>query len=172
MHESEAAQPCPNLSYPMDCSLPGKSTGVGCHCLLHLLCAITVKYLCLTHSCIQCHYYFILLWGKNTGVGFYALFQGIFPNQGSNPGPPALEADSLPSEPLGKPLIDPEFLINGVSHFFLYHTQLEFVIALPSGLHYYYEQSAFTCIIVVHQKKYSFPFSFYKIFPSIWCLPV
>ena len=41
--ESEVAQLCPTLSDPMDCSLPGssihgvflgKSTGVGCHCLL------------------------------------------------------------------------------------------------------------------------------------------
>ena len=52
--ESEVAQSCPTLSDPMDCSLPGssvygrrsifissvhfpgKSTGVGCHCLLRL----------------------------------------------------------------------------------------------------------------------------------------
>ena len=41
--ESEVAQSCPTLSDLMDCSLPGssihgiflgKSTGVGCHCLL------------------------------------------------------------------------------------------------------------------------------------------
>ena len=42
--ESEVAQSCPTLSDPMGCSLPGwllhpwdfpgKSTGVGCHCLL------------------------------------------------------------------------------------------------------------------------------------------
>ena len=30
-------------------------------------------------------------------------FRGIFPTQGSNPGLPALQVDSLPSEPLGKP---------------------------------------------------------------------
>ena len=44
-NESEAAQSCPTLSNPMDCSLPGssihgifpgKSTGVGHHCLLWL----------------------------------------------------------------------------------------------------------------------------------------
>ena len=44
--ENEVAQSCPTLSNPMDCSLPdssvhgifpGKSTGVGCHCLLHYL---------------------------------------------------------------------------------------------------------------------------------------
>ena len=38
--ESEVAQSCPTLRDPMDCRLlcpwdfPGKSTGVGCHCLL------------------------------------------------------------------------------------------------------------------------------------------
>ena len=42
--EREVAQSCPTLRDPMDCSLPGssihgifpgKTTGVGCHCLLH-----------------------------------------------------------------------------------------------------------------------------------------
>ena len=45
---------------------------------------------------------------KNTGVGCYALLQGIFPTQGSNsclPMSPALQADSLPTEPSGKPLM-------------------------------------------------------------------
>ena len=41
--------------------------------------------------------------GKNTGVGCHALLQGIFPTQGSNPGLPALQADSLLSEPPEKP---------------------------------------------------------------------
>ena len=41
--------------------------------------------------------------GKNTGVGCHSLVQRIFPTQESNQGPPSLEADSLPSEPLGKP---------------------------------------------------------------------
>ena len=40
--------------------------------------------------------------GKNTRVGCYDLFQGIFPTQGSNPGL-TLQADSLPSEPPGQP---------------------------------------------------------------------
>ena len=44
--------------------------------------------------------------GKNTGVGCHALLQGIFPTQESNPGieprSPALQTDSLPSEPPGK----------------------------------------------------------------------
>ena len=40
-----------------------------------------------------------------TGVGCHFLLQGIFPTQGSNPSP-ALQADTLPSEPPGKPLVD------------------------------------------------------------------
>ena len=89
---------------------------------------------------------------------------GDLPKPRIKPRSPVLQSDSLPSEPPGKPLIDPEFLINSVFHFFLYHTQLEFAIPLASGLHYYYEQSPFTCIIVVQQKQCSFPLSFYKIF--------
>ena len=41
--------------------------------------------------------------GKNTGVGCHALLQGIFPNQGSNPGHPHCRLDFLSSEPPGKP---------------------------------------------------------------------
>ena len=40
---------------------------------------------------------------KNTGVGCHALLLGIFPTQGSKPRSPALQEDSLPSEPPGKP---------------------------------------------------------------------
>ena len=40
--------------------------------------------------------------GQNTGVGSLSLLQGIFPTQESNPGL-ALQADSLPAEPPGKP---------------------------------------------------------------------
>ena len=39
--------------------------------------------------------------GKNTGVGCHVLLQGIFP--GTEPWSPALQADSLWSEPPGKP---------------------------------------------------------------------
>ena len=41
--------------------------------------------------------------GQNTGVGSLSLLQGIFPTQGSNPGLPTLQEDSLPAEPQGKP---------------------------------------------------------------------
>ena len=42
--------------------------------------------------------------GKNTGVGFHSLLQGTFPTQGLKTGPPALQADSLPSEPQRSPI--------------------------------------------------------------------
>ena len=41
--------------------------------------------------------------GKNTGVGCHSLLQGIFPTQGSNLRLLHWLADSLPSEPPGKP---------------------------------------------------------------------
>ena len=40
---------------------------------------------------------------QNTGVGGLFLLQGILPTQGLNPRAPALQADSLPAEPPGKP---------------------------------------------------------------------
>ena len=36
-------------------------------------------------------------------MGCHFLLQGILPNPGIQPGSPALQADSLPSEPPGKP---------------------------------------------------------------------
>ena len=42
---------------------------------------------------------------KNTGLDTHSLLQGIFPTQGSNWGfPPALQTDSLLSEPPEKPV--------------------------------------------------------------------
>ena len=41
--------------------------------------------------------------GKNTEVGCCFLLQGISATQGSNQGPPTLQANSLPYEPPGKP---------------------------------------------------------------------
>jgi len=43
--------------------------------------------------------------GKTTAVDCHSLLQGILPTQRSNPGPPASQADSLLSEPPGKPLV-------------------------------------------------------------------
>ena len=39
---------------------------------------------------------------KNPGVGSLSLLQGIFPTQKIEPESPALQADSLPAEVLGK----------------------------------------------------------------------
>ena len=50
--------------------------------------------------------------GRNTGVGCHSLLQGIFPTQGSKPGSPALQADSLPFELSGKPMDDGRNPIN------------------------------------------------------------
>ena len=42
--------------------------------------------------------------GKNTGVGYHLLLQGIFPTQGLNPGlPHCRQVFFLLSEPLGRP---------------------------------------------------------------------
>ena len=41
--------------------------------------------------------------GQNTGVGSLSLLQGIFLTQGIEPRSLALQADSLPAEPQGKP---------------------------------------------------------------------
>ena len=41
--------------------------------------------------------------GKNTGVGYPALLQRIFPTQGLNPGLPHCRQILLPTEPPGKP---------------------------------------------------------------------
>ena len=66
-------QSCPILWDPMDCRLPGSSV----------------------HGDSP---------GKNTGMGYHAFLPGIFPTQGLNPGLlPALQEDSLSSEPQEKP---------------------------------------------------------------------
>ena len=58
--------------------------------------------------------------GKNSGVGCHSLLQGIFLTQEPvSLAPPALQADSLPSEPPGKP----EFLYSKVK--FLRAIQLQ-----------------------------------------------
>ena len=41
--------------------------------------------------------------GKNPGVGYHGLLQGIVGDPGIKPRSPALQVDSLPSEPPGKP---------------------------------------------------------------------
>ena len=50
--------------------------------------------------------------GKNTGVGSLALFQGNLPNPEIEPRSPTLQANSLLSEPPGKP----NYLINTLKY--------------------------------------------------------
>ena len=75
-HVCLVTEPCLTFCDLMDCSLPGSSV----------------------HGDSP---------GKNTGLGCHVLLQGIFPTQGSNPGlqprSPALQVDSLRTEPPGKP---------------------------------------------------------------------
>ena len=118
--ESEVTQSCPTPRDPMDYSLPGssvhgsfpgKSTGVGCHCLLqgifptqgsnhgllhhrqmlyHLShqgspkMKVNVSQSCPT-LCDPRDYNPWNSLGQNTGVGISSLLQGIFPTQGWNP---------------------------------------------------------------------------------------
>ena len=66
------AQSCPTLCNPRDCSLPGTSV----------------------HDILQAR---ILEW-----VAIFFSFPGDLSDPGMEPGPPALQADSLHSEPPGK----------------------------------------------------------------------
>ena len=75
--------------------------------LSHPLCLVVQS--CLGVNCLRPHglqpVRLLCLWGfsrQNTGVGFYALLQGIFPTQGLNPGLPHCSQILLPSEPPGK----------------------------------------------------------------------
>ena len=52
---------------------------------------------------------------KNTGVGCHSLLQGDLPDPGVGPKSPALQADSLPSEPLRELREAPKF-----THLFIY----------------------------------------------------
>ena len=49
--------------------------------------------------------------GKNTGVYSHSLLQRVFPTQGLNLGLPAFQADSLPSEPPGEPIVKLKIII-------------------------------------------------------------
>ena len=83
------------LLHPWD--FPGTSTGVGCRCLLRSeSLRLLKKSESVSHSvvsnCLQPYRLkparLFCPWdspGKNTGVGYHALLQGMFPTQGSNP---------------------------------------------------------------------------------------
>ena len=52
--------------------------------------------------------------GKNTGMGCQFLLHGICPNAGVEPRSPALQADSLPSGPLGPTCFPPECVLRAI----------------------------------------------------------
>ena len=81
--ESEAAQSCPTLSDPIDCSLPGSS--------IHGAQGVSGPLL----SCV---------WNLRV---FPEMHPGDFPAPGIEPRSPALQADSLPTELQGKPCPNP-----------------------------------------------------------------
>ena len=54
--------------------------------------------------------------GKNTVVGCHFPLQGIFPTQGSSTVLPHCRADSLPSEPPGKPYNSDTYIYCFTSH--------------------------------------------------------
>ena len=126
--ESEVAQSCPTFSDPMDCSRPGSSahgifqarvlewgaiafseahSRVIQNSVNNRLCCAKSLQSCLTlWNTINCGLPGCSVHGdspsKNTGVGWHALLQGIFPTQGLNPYLLYLlpwQADSLPPPP-------------------------------------------------------------------------
>ena len=105
-------QSCPTLRNPLDCSLPsssnhgdspGKNTGMGCHALLQGIFPTQGSNPGLPH-CRWIPYHLshqgsprILKWVP------YIPSPADLSDPGIKPGSPALQADSLPSEPPGKP---------------------------------------------------------------------
>ena len=90
------------LLHPWD--FPGKSTGVGCHCLLHMCLINTYKWFCVAPWTVA---YQASLSMKFSRPEYWSelLFPlpGYLPNLGIEPRSPALQADSLPFERPGKP---------------------------------------------------------------------
>ena len=91
---------------------PGPEIRILYHCILYsnvrpksLPSCLTLRPYRLYHTRLLCPWDSA---GKNTGVGCYALFQGIFLTQGSNPHLLCLlhwQADSLPLSCLGSPVL-------------------------------------------------------------------
>ena len=79
-----------------------KSVFTTCHlcCLFAKLCLILLPHHGLQPARLLCPWDFP---GKNTGVGYHFLLQGIFPTQGLSPGLMHQQADSLPLSHQGSP---------------------------------------------------------------------
>ena len=107
--ESEAAQSCPTLSDPMDCSPPGSS-------IHEIFQARVLEWgaIAFSISCFSCVQFFATLWTvahqaplsmefsrQEYWSGWPCPPPGGLPDPGIKPVSPALWADSLPSEPQG-----------------------------------------------------------------------
>ena len=68
-----------------------------------LCCSLYIEILTLGVSISSAHTISSSAW--NTGVDTQSLSPGDLPNPGKEPGSPALQADSLPAEPHGKPAL-------------------------------------------------------------------
>ena len=76
--------------------------------------------------------------GKNTGVGCHALLQGIFPTQGSNPGPPHCRQNHYCLSHQGspfKPYLFPKFKIISIH---IFHITFHYSFACIH-MHMYYK---------------------------------
>ena len=95
--ESEVAQLCLTLCYPMDCSLPGSSVHGIFQAIVLQWIAISCPILLGRHELqptrLLCPSDFP---GKNTEVGCHFFLQGIFPTQESNSCLLHWQADTLP----------------------------------------------------------------------------
>ena len=103
--EREVAQSCPTLSDPMDCSLPGASVhGIFQASVLEWGAIAFSESSSVMSNSLQPHGLYSL-WILQAGILEWVAFPF---SRGSSqpriePRSPALQADSLPAEPLGKP---------------------------------------------------------------------
>ena len=141
-------QPCSHLDFDL-CSLQNYEK-INLVCLNHSVCStlsckpskqvywlvVKVKVL-ITQSCLtlcdprdcsppgsSVHRIFP---GKNTGVGCYFPPPGDHPHPGiepNSPGSPALQAESLPAEALGKPCVEISLALSPECHFLTYPCNL------------------------------------------------
>ena len=79
--------------------------------------------------------------GKDTGVGFHSLLQGILLTQVSNPGLLHWQADPLPTEPPGEPFTRPELANQYMRTYYVIYTHTYIYIYI-----YIYRLYAYTYI--------------------------
>ena len=109
---AESLQSCPTLCDPIDGSptgspVPGILQARTLECVAISFSSLVAQSCPTLCDLMECSPPGSYVYGdspsKNTEVGCQALLHGIFPTQGSKPRSPALQVDSLPSEPPGKP---------------------------------------------------------------------